>query len=117
MGLFMGFIREEATLQRMLLKNYPVVLSGLNFYAKYTVNPLSPTYFFTCPMPDDFTCEYREALQLKRGCPQKSNIKSNQTRLKNRFCSNFAQIFLILWENAPYIFWGQMLFNFEKMPF
>ena len=43
MGLFMGFIREEATLQRMLLKNYPVVLSGLNFYAKYTVNPLSPT--------------------------------------------------------------------------
>ena len=37
MGLFMGFIREEATLQRMLLKNYPVVLSGLNFYAKYTV--------------------------------------------------------------------------------
>ena len=43
MGLFMGFTREEATLQRMLLKNYPVVLSGLNFYAKYTVNPLSPT--------------------------------------------------------------------------
>ena len=43
MGLFMGFIREEATLQRMLLKNYLVVLSGLNFYAKYTVNPLSPS--------------------------------------------------------------------------
>jgi hypothetical protein len=41
MGLFMGFIREEATLQRMLLKNYPVILSGLTFYAKYTVNPLS----------------------------------------------------------------------------
>ena len=43
MCLFMGFIREEATLQRMLLKNYPVILSGLNFYAKYTVNPLSPS--------------------------------------------------------------------------
>ena len=59
MCLFMGFIREEATLQRMLLKNYPVILSGLNFYAKYTVNPLSrnepPTDFFTCLMPDDFT--------------------------------------------------------------
>jgi hypothetical protein len=41
MGLFMGFIREEATVQIMLLKNYPVILSGLNFYAKYTVNPLS----------------------------------------------------------------------------
>jgi hypothetical protein len=35
-GLFMGFIREEATLQRMLLNNYPVVLSVLNFYAKYS---------------------------------------------------------------------------------
>ena len=65
MGLFMGFIREEATLQRMLLKNYPVVLSGLNFYAKYTVNLLSPSapyLFFICLMPDDFTREYREAL-------------------------------------------------------
>ena len=40
MGSFMGFSREEATLQRMLLKNYPVVLSGLNFYAKYTVTGL-----------------------------------------------------------------------------
>ena len=69
MGLFMGFIREEATLQRMLLKNYPVLLSALNFYAKYTVNPLSPTaptYFFTCLTPDDFTREYREALQLNK---------------------------------------------------
>jgi hypothetical protein len=66
MGLFMGFIREEATLQRMLLQNYPVVLSGLNFYAKYTVNPVRPTYFFTCLMPDDFTREYREALQLNK---------------------------------------------------
>ena len=69
MGLFMGFIREEATLQRMLLKNYPVVLSGINLCAKYTVNPLSsscPTYFFTCLTPDDFTREYREALQLNK---------------------------------------------------
>jgi hypothetical protein len=31
----MGFIREEANLQRMLLNNYPVVLAGLNLYAKY----------------------------------------------------------------------------------
>jgi hypothetical protein len=36
MGLFMGFVREEATLQRMLLKNYPAVLSGLTFYVKYS---------------------------------------------------------------------------------
>jgi hypothetical protein len=25
-----------------------------------------PTYFFTCLMPDDFTREYREALQLNK---------------------------------------------------
>jgi hypothetical protein len=66
----MGFIREEATLQRMLLKNYPVVLSGLNFYAKYTVNPLSPSapclFFHLSQMPDDFTREYKEALQLNK---------------------------------------------------
>ena len=40
--------------------------------------------------------------QFKRGCPQKSNIR--RPRLKNRFCSNFAQIYLIVSENAPYIF-------------
>ena len=45
---------------------------------------------------------------LKRGCPQKSNIR--RPRLKNRFCSNFAQIYLIISENAIYIFLGQMLF-------
>jgi transposase len=45
---------------------------------------------------------------LKRGCPQKSNIR--RPRLKNRFCSNFAQIYLIISENAPDIFLGQMLF-------
>jgi hypothetical protein len=45
---------------------------------------------------------------FKRGCPQKSNIR--RPRRKNRFCSNFAQIYLIISENAPYIFLGQMLF-------
>ena len=58
MGLFMGFITEEATLQRMLLKNYPVVLSGLNFYACIV--------WLKFLMPDDFTREYREALQLNK---------------------------------------------------
>jgi hypothetical protein len=45
---------------------------------------------------------------LKRGCPQESNIR--RPRLKNRFCSNFAQIYLIISENEPYIFLGQMPF-------
>jgi hypothetical protein len=45
---------------------------------------------------------------IKIGCPQKSNIR--RPRLKNRFCSNFAQIYLIISENAPDIFLGQMLF-------
>jgi ribonuclease HI len=46
--------------------------------------------------------------RFNRGCPQNSNIR--RPRLKNRFCSNFAQIYVIISENAPYIFLGQMLF-------
>jgi hypothetical protein len=45
-GLFIGFIRE-ATLQWMLLQNYPVVLSGLNFYAKYTIEPQCALLIFS----------------------------------------------------------------------
>ena len=42
------------------------------------------------------------ASDLKRGCPQKSNIR--RPRLK------FGQIYLIISENTPYIFLGQMPF-------
>ena len=52
--------------------------------------------------------EFCKRKTFKRGCPQKSNIR--RPRLKNRFCSNFAQIYLIISENAPDIFLGQMLF-------
>ena len=55
-----------------------------------------------------FTAQEELSFGLKSGCPQKSNIR--RPRRKNRFCSNFAQIYLIISENAPYIFLGQMLF-------
>ena len=74
----------------------------LNFANKQKLIHLTQIAF----MPGNRTADH--ILTLKRGCPQKSNTR--RPRRKNRFCSNFAKIYLIISENAPYIFLGQILF-------